>query len=69
MDGGFVKRYRSAAAPEVDGFHQARRFLPCTFWLCDNYAVSGRMDDARALFMRLLALRNDVGLLAEDTIP
>ena len=70
MDGGFVKRYRSAAAPEVDGLPPGEgAFLPCTYWLCDNYALSGRIDDARALFMRLLALRNDVGLLAEQYDP
>ena len=44
-------------------------FLPCTYWLCDNYAMTGRMDEARALFERLLALRNDVGLLSEQYDP
>ena len=41
-------------------------FLVCTFWLVDAYVLSGRFNDARALFDRLLALRNDVGLLAEE---
>jgi GH15 family glucan-1,4-alpha-glucosidase len=41
-------------------------FLACSFWLADNYVLQGRMDDARALFEKLLALRNDVGLLAEE---
>jgi GH15 family glucan-1,4-alpha-glucosidase len=41
-------------------------FLPCSFWLCDCYELLGRHDDAHALFERLVALANDVGLLAEE---
>ncbi len=41
-------------------------FLPCSFWLADNYALQGRTDEARQLFERLLGLSNDVGLLAEE---
>jgi GH15 family glucan-1,4-alpha-glucosidase len=41
-------------------------FLACNFWLVQNYALLGRMDDARALFERLLRLANDVGLLSEE---
>jgi GH15 family glucan-1,4-alpha-glucosidase len=44
-------------------------FLACTFWLADNYALIGRLQDARRLFERLLDLRNDVGLLAEEYDP
>jgi GH15 family glucan-1,4-alpha-glucosidase len=44
-------------------------FLACSFWLADNYAFAGRLDDARALFERLLALRNHLGLLAEEYEP
>jgi GH15 family glucan-1,4-alpha-glucosidase len=70
MEGGFVKRYRSVAAPEVDGLPPGEGvFLPCTYWLCDNYALSGRTEEARALFERLLSLRNDVGLLSEEYDP
>ena len=38
-------------------------FLPCSFWLADNLSLLGRRREARALFERLLSLRNDVGLL------
>ena len=44
-------------------------FLACSFWLADNYVLQGRHEDARRLFERLLALRNDVGLLAEEYDP
>jgi GH15 family glucan-1,4-alpha-glucosidase len=44
-------------------------FLACSFWLADNYILQDRREDARALFERLLALRNDVGLFAEEYDP
>jgi GH15 family glucan-1,4-alpha-glucosidase len=65
---GFVKRYTTDTA--VDGLPPGEGvFLPCTFWLADNLALMGRVDEARALFERLIGLSNDVGLLAEEYDP
>ena len=44
-------------------------FLLTTFWLVDNLVLIGRLDEAREIFERLLALRNDVGLLSEEYDP
>lgn len=44
-------------------------FLACSFWLADNLLLQGRAGEARALFERLLAVRSDVGLLAEQYDP
>ena len=44
-------------------------FLPCSFWLVDNYVLQGRRPHAMELFERLLSLRSDVGLLAEEYSP
>src|SRR5713101_8028261 len=56
--------------PGVDGLPPGEgAFLPCTFWLADNYALLGRDADAERLFERLLGLCNDVGLLSEEYDP
>jgi GH15 family glucan-1,4-alpha-glucosidase len=65
---GLVFRYDTGEG--VDGLPPGEgAFLPCSFWLADNYILQGRVDEARALFERLLLLRNDVGLLAEEYDP
>ncbi|MFJ4904566.1 glycoside hydrolase family 15 protein [Streptomyces sp. NPDC093249] len=66
--GGFVRRYTPSDA--VDGLPgQEGTFLVCSFWLADALRLTGRTEEARALFERLVALRNDVGLLAEEYDP
>lgn len=65
MADGFVKRYDTAR--DADGLPPGEgAFLACSFWLADAYMSVGRHDDARVLFDRLLATRNDLGLLAEE---
>lgn len=62
---GFVLRYDpKECADGLPGSEGA--FLACTFWLADNYAFAGRLSEAEALFERLLALRNHLGLLSEE---
>jgi GH15 family glucan-1,4-alpha-glucosidase len=64
---GLVLRYRSERAELVDGLKAGEgAFLACSFWLADCLHLIGRHDDARRLFERLLQLRNDLGLLAEE---
>jgi len=65
VDGFLVMRYDSHAG--LDGLPPGEgAFLPCGFWLADNLVLLGRRDEARALFERLLSLRNDLGLLSEE---
>jgi GH15 family glucan-1,4-alpha-glucosidase len=65
---GLVLRYSTET--DVDALPAGEgAFLPCSFWLADCYALTGRRAQAEALFERLLSLRNDVGLLAEEYDP
>ena len=65
MVNGFVRRYDTLTAE--DGLPAGEgAFLACSFWLVDNLVLLGRCDDARGLFERLIALRNDLGLLSEE---
>ena len=68
LQDGLVIRYRTQ--PGVDGLPPGEGvFLPCSFWLVDCYELTGRHDDAHALFERLIGLANDLGLLAEEYDP
>ena len=63
-----MRRY--ATETSVDGLPgDEAPFLACSFWLADAYAASGRIADAEAMFERLLGVRNDLGLLAEEYDP
>ncbi len=68
MVDGLVMRYRTQET--ADGLPPGEGvFLACSFWYVDNLALQGRMEEAVAMFERLLALCNDVGLLAEEYDP
>jgi len=65
---GLVRRYRTHKVddglPPGEGL-----FLACSFWMVDNLALQGRMDEAHAMYERLVGLVNDVGLLSEEYDP
>jgi GH15 family glucan-1,4-alpha-glucosidase len=62
---GFISRYSTDVTD--DGLSGSEgQFLACSFWLVEALALNGREAEARKLFERLLALRNDLGLYAEE---
>jgi len=65
MRDGFVLRYRTRTKGTLMKLGEGA-FLPCTFWLADYYKLAGRHQDAENVLKRLLAIRNDLGLLAEE---
>jgi GH15 family glucan-1,4-alpha-glucosidase len=71
MRDGFVERYRADVENVgVDGLPPGEGvFLPCSFWLVAVLVRQGRVDEALALYERLLSLRNDLGLISEEYDP
>jgi GH15 family glucan-1,4-alpha-glucosidase len=68
MEDGLLLRYRHDRSEDgLEG--REGTFLVCSFWLCDALCMIGRYDEAQDLFERLLSLRNDLGLLAEEYDP
>ncbi len=63
--GGFVMRHDPSEV-ETGLQHGEGAFLACSFWLADAFVLLGREVEGRQLFERLLALRNDLGLLSEE---
>src|SRR5690606_10299434 len=65
---GLVHRYRAEVG--LDGIEGGEYpFLLCCFWLVEQYACSGRIEDARRLMSQLCGYANDLGLLAEEYDP
>jgi len=67
---GLVYRYHPGTSRKIDGLPPGEGiFLPCSFWMVDCLTLLGRKQEAETLFEKLLAMRNGLGLLAEEYDP
>lgn len=64
-DAGLLRRYRTSSGKDGLSGHE-HPFLACSFWLVEQYARSGRIDDARRLMDQLVGYANGLGLLSEE---
>jgi len=63
-----ILRYRTEAG--MDGLEPGEHpFMACSFWLVEQYARSGRIEDARELMDQLVGYANELGLMAEEYDP
>jgi len=62
VEGGLVQRHRGETATRKN----EGAFIPCSFWLVDCLVAMNRIDEARAIYERVVGLCNDVGLLSEE---
>jgi GH15 family glucan-1,4-alpha-glucosidase len=71
LDDCFVRRYEhDAEGASVDGLPPGEgAFFLCSFWFVDNLILLGELEEAQAMFERLLSLRNELGLLSEEYDP
>jgi GH15 family glucan-1,4-alpha-glucosidase len=69
-DSGVLLRYQARPPADTDGLPPGEAgYLPGSFWLAQALAAAGQLEQARRVYTALLALRNDVGLLAEGYDP
>jgi GH15 family glucan-1,4-alpha-glucosidase len=70
--GGFILRYSTGQDEDsqVDGLQgEEGAFLACSFWLVDALVAIGSVDEGRALFERVAAIANDLGMISEEWDP
>ncbi|MCG7600855.1 glycoside hydrolase family 15 protein [Halomonas sp. McH1-25] len=66
---GFVYRFQSEKKAKCGLTDGEGAFMVCGFWLVDALVMLGRQEEAEQMFDKLLAVRNDLGLLAEEYDP
>lgn len=64
---GFLHRYLTDGSDGLEGDEYP--FLICSFWLIEQYALSGRLEEAKEMMERVLSIQSPLGLLAEEYSP